>query len=149
MCYMYLDRSSFCFILTMLVYVEGKSVSFSQNLSVECSYVSPTLLRRPGIFGRTARFTLTVCDVFDSLTTEFPFVVQPGLHHNIKVSLPLSELVVGDGAAHGDSNGSRSVSVSSGASAGSSMGVGATQLCVSSFIFRGTSMSYVCGGPQQ
>jgi len=79
------------------------------------------LLRRPGIFGRTARFTLTVCDVFDSLTTEFPFVVQPGLpndvvfgsdwcayrrdaavqHHNIKVSLPLSELVVGDGAAHG------------------------------------------------
>jgi hypothetical protein len=55
------------------------------------------------------------CDEFDSLTTEFPFVVQRGLptdivfgsdwcayrrdvgvHHDM--SLPLSELVVGDGA---------------------------------------------------
>ncbi|OJA18341.1 hypothetical protein AZE42_06208 [Rhizopogon vesiculosus] len=92
----------------MLVYVEGQSVSFSQNLSVECLYVSSTFLHRPDLFGRTARLTLTVCDGFDSLTAEFPFVVQRGLltdvvfgsdwcayrrdsavHHN--VSLPLSD----------------------------------------------------------
>ncbi|OJA11397.1 hypothetical protein AZE42_03961 [Rhizopogon vesiculosus] len=81
-----------------------------------------------------------LCGGFDSLITEFSFVVQGGLptdvvfgsdwcayrreaadHHN--VSLPLSELVVSDG----DSNGS-SVSVSSDVSqAGSSMDVDATQ----------------------
>ncbi|OJA20789.1 hypothetical protein AZE42_12352 [Rhizopogon vesiculosus] len=85
--------------------------------------------------------TLAVCDGFDSLTTEFPFVVQPGLPTDdvfgsdidetplfitINVSLPLSELIVGDGA-DGDSN-SSSVSISSDASrAGSSMDVDATK----------------------
>ncbi|OJA17907.1 hypothetical protein AZE42_09201 [Rhizopogon vesiculosus] len=124
----------------MSVYVEGRLVSFSQNLSVECSYVSSTFLRRPGLFGRAARLTLTVCDGFDSLTSEFPFVVQRDLptdvvfgsdwcayrrdaadHHN--VSLPLSELVISDD----DSSGS-SVSVSSDVSqAGSPVDVDVTQ----------------------
>jgi len=63
----------------MQVYVEGRPVSFPQNLSVKCSYISSTFLHRPGLFGRAARLTLTVCDGFDSLTTEFPFVVQRGL----------------------------------------------------------------------
>jgi hypothetical protein len=108
---------NFASLLAMPVYVEGQSVSFSQNLSVYCSYVSSTWFRRTGLFGRAARFTVTVCDELDSLTTEFPFVVQRGLptdivfgsdwcayrqdvdaivHHD--VSLLLSELAVGSGA---------------------------------------------------
>ena len=64
-------------------------------------------------FGRTARLTVTVCDELDSFTAEFPFVVQRGLPTDIvfgsdwcvyrrdvgfDVSLPFSELTVGDGA---------------------------------------------------
>jgi hypothetical protein len=56
------------------------NLSFSQNLSVDCSYVSSTWLRRPDLFGRAARLTLTVCDGF---TTHFPFVVQRGLPTDI------------------------------------------------------------------
>ena len=97
----------------MPVYVEGQSVSFSQNSSVDCSYVSSTWFRRPGLFGRTARLTVTVCDELDSFTAEFPFVVQCGLPTDIvfgsdwcvyrrdvgvHVPLPSSELTVGDGA---------------------------------------------------
>jgi len=67
----------------MPVYIEGQSVSFSQNLSVDCSYVSSTWFRRPGLFGRTARLTVTVCDELDSFTAEFPFVVQRGFPTDI------------------------------------------------------------------
>ena len=84
----------------MPVYVEGQSVSFSQNSSVDCSYVSSTWFRRPGLFGRTARLTVTVCDELDFFTAEFPFVVQRGLPTDIvfgsdwHVPLPSSELTV-------------------------------------------------------
>jgi len=50
----------------MPAYVEGQSVSFSQNSSVDCSYVSSTWFRRPGLFGRAARLTVTICDELDS-----------------------------------------------------------------------------------
>jgi hypothetical protein len=100
-------------LIAMPVYVEGQSVSFSQNSSVDCSYVSSTWFRRPGLFARTARLTVTVCDELDSFTVEFPFVVQRGLPTDIvfgsdwcvyrrdvgvHVPLPSSELTVGDGA---------------------------------------------------
>ena len=96
----------------MPVYVEGQSVSFSQNSSVDCWYVSSTWFRCPGLFWRTARLTVTVCDELDSFTTEFPFVVQRGLptdfvfgsdwcvyRGDVGVHVPLSssELTVGDG----------------------------------------------------
>lgn len=96
----------------MPVYIEGQSVSFSQNSSLDCSYVSSTWFRHPGFFGRAVNLTLTIGDGLDSFTTKFPFVVERGIstdvvfgsdwfhrrdvvhHHN--VSLPLSE--IGDGA---------------------------------------------------
>ena len=67
----------------MPVYVEGQSVSFSQNSSVDCSCVSSTWFRCPGLFGRTARLTVAVCDELDFFTIEFPFVVQRDKDFNL------------------------------------------------------------------
>jgi len=97
---------------------DRQSVSFSQSLSVDCSYVSSSVhvvsvvLACLGVC-HASRLTVTVCDELDSFTTEFPFVLQRGLptdiifgsdwcvyRRDVGVHVPLlsSELTVGDGA---------------------------------------------------
>jgi hypothetical protein len=51
----------------MTFYLEGQSVN---------SLMSSSVLRHPVSRGRIMRLTVTVCDVAERLTTDFPFVVS-------------------------------------------------------------------------